>query len=396
MKITWADRMASMENPAVTQILKIAQRADVISFAGGLPAAYSFPVPELSTALQAVLSEQGASALQYGVTQGYDPLRQWVAGRMSSQGVSCGAANVLITNGSQQVIDLICRAVINPGDHIAVENPTYLAALQVFKGAQANLLPVPLDQDGMDVDALAKRIKQTRPKLIYVNPTFQNPTGVTMGLERRRQLARIAAEYEVIVLEDNPYGELRYSGQNLPAIKSFAGGEWVMLAGTISKIIAPGLRVGWAVASEEIIDKITTVKQMSDVLTNSLTQRAVYQYVTSFNLDEHIQEIAGKYRLQRDIMLETMRQAFPPDVAWIVPDGGMFVWVTLPDSIDATALLTVAVEEEKVAYVPGTPFYADNTGHNTMRLNFSNSTPELIREGITKLGALLYRYMSKG
>lgn len=396
MKFNWAERLAGMENPAVTQILKITQRTDIISFAGGLPAAYSFPVPELSIALQTVLQEQGAVALQYGISQGYAPLREWVAHRMSTQGIICSDANVIITNGSQQVIDLICRAAINPGDCIAVENPTYLAALQVFKGAQAKLLPIPLDQGGMDVDALAKVIKQTRPKLIYVNPTFQNPTGVTMGLERRKALARIAAENEVIVLEDNPYGELRYSGENLPAIKSFPGGEWVMLAGTISKIIAPGLRVGWAVASEEIIDKMTTVKQMSDVLTNSLTQRAVHKYVTSFNLDEHIKEIAAKYREQRDTMLEAMSQAFPREVTWIAPDGGMFVWVTLPENLDATKLLPVAVEEEKVAYVPGAPFYADDAGHNTMRLNFSNSTPELIRDGIGKLGTLLHRCMNKG
>lgn len=395
MKISWAERLAGMENPAVTEILKITQKNDIISFAGGLPAAYSFPVPELSSALEAVLNEQGATALQYGISQGYAPLREWVADRMSRQGIACSGANVLITNGSQQVIDLICRAAINPGDYIAVENPTYLAALQVFKGAQAKLLSIPLDQGGMDIDALVKGIKQTKPKLIYVNPTFQNPTGVTMGVERRQRLARIAAENEIIVLEDNPYGELRYSGKDLPAIKSFPGGEWVMLAGTISKIIAPGLRVGWAVAAEAIIDKLTTVKQMSDVLTNSLTQRAVHKYVTSFNLDEHIKEIAVKYQEQRDTMLEAMAQAFPKEVTWMVPDGGMFVWVTLPEGFDATNLLAVAVAEEKVAYVPGTPFYADNTGHNTMRLNFSNSTPELIREGIAKLGALLHRCMDK-
>jgi 2-aminoadipate transaminase len=391
MHINWAERMSGMENSAVKQILKIIQRTDVISFAGGLPAAYSFPVTELADAFQAVLKGQGPTSLQYGLTEGYGPLREWVSRRIQAQGVQAFAANVLITSGSQQVIDLICRTLINPGDYIAVENPTYLAAIQVFSGAQARLLPVPLREDGMDVDELVKTIKQNRPKLIYINPTFQNPTGVTMGMERRRQLAQIAAEYEILLIEDNPYGELRYSGTDVPAVKSFPGGEWVILAGTISKIIAPGLRVGWAIAGEQIIDKMATVKQMSDVLTDSLTQRAVYQYVATYDLDAHIQEIAAKYREQRDIMLETISATFPQGVRWIVPDGGMFIWVTLPEHIDTTKLLSVAIEEEKVAFVPGTPFYVGDAGYNTMRLNFSNSTPELIRTGISKLGALLHR-----
>lgn len=387
--------MAGMENQAVEEILKVAQRTDIISFAGGLPAAYSFPVPELSAAFETVLREQGAGALQYGISQGYAPLREWIAKRAGSQGITCSADQVIITNGSQQVIDVICRALLNPGDCIAVENPTYLAALQIFQGAQAKLLPVPFDEEGMDVDALATMIKQTRPKLIYTIPTFHNPTGVTMGTERRRKLARIAAENEVILIEDNPYGELRYDGETLPAIKSFPGGEWVMFASTMSKIIAPGLRIGWAVAPAEIIHKMNTVKQMSDVLTNSLTQRAVYQYVTSFDLDAHIMDIVEKYREQRDVMLETMSRTFPQGVSWTVPEGGMFLWVTLPDGVDAAKLLPVAVEEEKVAFVPGSPFYADETGSNTMRLNFSNATPEIIREGIGKLGALLTRSIGK-
>ncbi|MCX7781501.1 MAG: PLP-dependent aminotransferase family protein, partial [Negativicutes bacterium] len=212
MRMLWADRVAAMESAAIKQILKTTQRTDVISFAGGLPAAYSFPVAELSAAFTAVLAEQGAAALQYGVTEGYEPLREWVANRLKQQQVNCTSANVLIANGSQQVIDLIARAVINPGDYIALENPTYLAALQVFKGTQAKFLPIPLDDGGMDVAALEKAVRHTRPKLIYVIPTFQNPTGVTMGVERRCQLARIAAEYEIPVIEDNPYGELRYSG----------------------------------------------------------------------------------------------------------------------------------------------------------------------------------------
>lgn len=393
MTITWADRMSSMENPAVKEILAITQRTDVVSFAGGLPASSAFPVEGIAASFTAALEEQGASALQYGITEGYIPLREWVADRLQGQGITCTAKNVLIANGSQQVIDLIARTMLNPGDYVAVENPSYLSALQVFKGAQANILPIPLDNEGMRVDILAEVLEKKRPKFIYVIPTFQNPTGVTMSLERRRQLAELAEKYEVPVLEDNPYGELRFGGKPLPALKSFGNSKWIMYAGTVSKIIAPGLRLGWVVAEEEIIDKLATAKQLSDILTNSLTQRALYHYVTHFNLDEHINDIVGQYRVRRDAMLQSIEENFPPGVTWTVPDGGMFVWVTLPPKLDANKLLPIAIEEEQVAFVPGTPFYADDSGHNTLRLNYSSSTPELIKTGMAKLGALLRRHL---
>ncbi|SDF08179.1 PLP-dependent aminotransferase family protein [Sporolituus thermophilus] len=393
MNINWAERMSCMENPAVKAILAITQRSDVISFAGGLPSARAFPVEGLAAAFAAVLNEQGAAALQYGISEGYEPLRAWVADRAGRQGIRCTAANVLIGNGSQQIIDLIARTMLDPGDYVALENPTYLSAVQVFKGAQARFLPIPLDQEGMRVDILAEQIKKVRPKFIYVNPTFQNPTGVTMTVERRRQLAQLAAEHEIPVIEDNPYGELRYSGEPLPAVKSFPGGDWVIYAGTVSKIVAPGLRVGWAIASETIVDKLATAKQLTDVLTNSLTQRALHRFVTEQELDQHIAMIVKQYRQQRDVMLAAMEEHFPSGVTWTVPDGGMFIWVTLPATINTNDLLPVAIEEEKVAYVPGTPFHADDSGYNTMRLNFSNSTPDLIRTGVARLGALFKRHL---
>jgi 2-aminoadipate transaminase len=378
-----------MEDPAIKDLLKTMQRPDVIALSAGSPAPSSFPVAELSAAFSAVLTEQGASSLQYGISEGYIPLRKWVSARVSRQGIQCGTENVLIGNGSQQILDLIARILLNPGDYVAVENPTYLAALQIFKGYQAQLLPIPMDQDGMLVDQLEAVIQTKRPKFIYVIPTFQNPTGVSMSLERRRRLAELAVRYEIPVIEDNPYGELHYEGEALPAIKSLADSPWLLYAGTASKIIAPGLRLGWLVAHPDFIDRVATAKQTTDVLSNSLTQRAVHRYVTDNDLDAHIETIVKQYRIQRDMMMAAMEQYFPVGVKWQIPHGGMFVWVTLPEGMDAAALLPMVIEQAKVSYVPGTPFYADNSGANTLRLNFSNPTPELITEGIERLGKVL-------
>lgn len=388
MNIKWADGVSGMDNPAVNNVLKIIQRNDIISFAGGLPSARSFPINELAAAFHSTLLEEGAAALQYGVADGYEPLRSWVAARLQKQGINCKTGNIIITNGSQQVLDLACRLLVNPGDAIAVENPTYLAAIQVFKGAQARLLPIPVDAQGMNVDELAKVLEYERPKFIYVNPTFQNPTGATMSIQRRSQLAQLGARYQVPIVEDNPYGELRYDGTPVPPIKSFPGGEWVLYAGTISKIVAPGLRIGWMAAEEEFVTKMASAKQLSDVLTNSLTQRALYRYLSDNDIDGHINTIVAQYKEQKNSMLEAMRTFFPAEVTWTLPDGGMFIWATLPEHMDTTKLLSEAIKE-KVAFVPGTPFYTDNRGHNTMRLNFSNSTPELIYTGMERLGKLL-------
>lgn len=389
MNYLWAERLSGMENPAVKNLLKIMQRSDIISFSAGSPAPDSFPVKELSAAFSAVLAEQGPGALQYGLSEGYGPLREWVASRVGRFGLRCAPENVLIANGSQQVIDFVARILLDPGDWVAVENPTYLAALQVFKGYQARFLPIPMDQDGMMVDRLEETLKTIRPKFIYVNPTFQNPTGISLSLERRRKLAELAIRYEIPLIEDNPYGELRYEGEDLPAITSLFDSPWLMYAGTVSKIIAPGLRLGWLVAHPEFIDRMATAKQLSDVLSNSLTQRAVHRYVTDNDLDAHIDSIVKKYRIQRDTMVQAMERHFPASVRWQTPHGGMFIWVALPIGVDASTLLTQVIEEAKVAYVPGLPFFADDSGSNTLRLNFSNSSPEQIELGIERLGKVL-------
>ncbi|MDU4959759.1 MAG: PLP-dependent aminotransferase family protein [Sporomusaceae bacterium] len=389
MDYAWAERLSGMEDPAIKNLLKTMQRPDVISLSAGSPAPDSFPVAELAAAFNAVLADQGAAALQYGVSEGYLPLRQWVADRAARQGIRCGSEQVMITNGSQQALDLIARILLDPGDYVAVENPTYLAALQVFRGYQARLLPIDMDQDGMRIDQLEAVIQKQRPKFIYVIPTFQNPTGISMNLERRRQLAALADHYQIPLIEDNPYGELLYEGEALPAIKSFSDSRWLLYAGTASKIIAPGLRLGWLIAHPDFIDRAATAKQAGDVLSNSLTQRAVYRYVTDNDLEAHVQSIIERYRQQRDVMLEAMHQYFPAGVKWQTPHGGMFLWVTLPEGTDASDLLPLAVEQAKVSYVPGPPFYAERGGANTLRLNFSNPAPDLIREGIKRLGDLL-------
>lgn len=395
MNYQWAQRLTGMENPELKNLLKIMQRSDIISFSAGSPAPDSFPVDGLSAAFSAVLAEQGASALQYGISEGYGPLREWVSKRVGRFGIQCGLENVLIGNGSQQIIDFIARILLDPGDYVVVENPTYLAALQVFKGYQARFIPIPMDQNGMIVDRLEAVLQTARPKFIYVNPTFQNPTGISLSLERRRHLAELAIKYEIPLIEDNPYGELRYEGEDLPAIASMADSPWLMYAGTSSKIIAPGLRVGWLVAHPEFIDRVATAKQLSDVLSNSLTQRAVHRYVTDNDLDSHVESIVKQYRVQRDAMLDSMQQCFPSNVTWQSPNGGMFVWVTLPAEVDASSLLPLAIEQAKVAYVPGLPFFADGSGGNTLRLNFSNSSPELIVTGIERLGKLLEKQFAK-
>lgn len=391
MNIKWADRVATMEDPAVKSLLKLTQRTDIISFAGGLPSARTFPVEPLAAAYSAVLREQGGAALQYSLAEGFPPLREWLAARMSGLGIACGPENIVITSGSQQAIDFIGRLLLNPGDCIAVESPAYLAALQPFRSYQASFLPVPMDDDGMDVDALVRSLKKVRPQFIYVNPTYQNPTGITMGMQRRRQLGALAAEQQIPLLEDNPYGELRFDGPELSPVKGVADSDWAMYTGTFSKIIAPGLRVGWLIAHPDIAAKVAAAKQLSDILTNSLTQRALYRYLIDNDLDAHIAAIADQYRRQRDAMLAAMSAHFPPSVSWTTPRGGMFIWVTLPERYDARALLSKAIDEEKVAYVPGTPFHTDGSGHNTFRLSFANADGEEIAAGISRLGALLTR-----
>lgn len=386
MKYPYAERVGLMESSAIREILKVTQEPDMISFAGGLPAPELFPLEGIEDAFREALSNE-SSALQYSNTEGYLPLREYIASKMQQDGMRVRAENVLITNGSQQALDLMAKLFINPGDVVLVEQPSYLGALQVFRSYQSRFVDIPTDDEGIDVDDLESAIREYHPKLIYLTPTFKNPTGVTLTAGRRRAVAVLAEKYHVPMIEDDPYRELRYQGQPVPPIKSFDGSGWVIYIGSFSKTIAPGLRLGWIATEEELMSKLVLAKQGTDLHTGTLVQRGVYNYLVHYNILDHIERIRAEYGRRRDVMLQEMDERFPEHISWTHPDGGMFLWVTLPEGINTMNLLNRAIKE-KVAYVPGATFYPNGGGLHTLRLNFSNSTPMTIKTGIQRLAQL--------
>ena len=381
-----AKRMSGVQASAIREILKVTERPDVLSFAGGLPAPEAFPVAAIAQAHADVLAKDAAAALQYGPTEGYGPLRAWVAERMTRRGRPSRAEQVLITAGAQQGIDLVGKALIDPGDTVVVEAPSYLAALQSFSTCEARFATVPSDEQGMCTDALERVLREERPRLIYLVPNFQNPRGTTLPLERRLQIARLAAEHEVMVLEDDPYGELRYRGKALPPIAGLVPGAPVIHLGSFSKTLAPGLRLGYAVADEPLIRALTIAKQAADLHTGSLSQRAVARLFEIFDYEAHLRELRRLYGERLEAMLASLDRFLPPGSQWTRPEGGLFVWVRLPRGLDAQALLGDAMRE-RVAFVPGAPFYPADPCKETLRLNFSNRPPALIGEGMARLGA---------
>jgi len=381
-----AKRMSGVQASAIREILKVTERPDVLSFAGGLPAPEAFPVAAIAQAHADVLAKDAAAALQYGPTEGYGPLRAWVAERMTWRGRPSRAEQVLITAGAQQGIDLVGKALIDPGDTVVVEAPSYLAALQSFSTCEARFATVPSDEQGMCTDALERVLREERPRLIYLVPNFQNPRGTTLPLERRLQIARLAAEHEVMVLEDDPYGELRYRGKALPPIAGLVPGAPVIHLGSFSKTLAPGLRLGYAVADEPLIRALTIAKQAADLHTGSLSQRAVARLFEIFDYEAHLRELRRLYGERLEAMLASLDRFLPPGSQWTRPEGGLFVWVRLPRGLDAQALLGDAMRE-RVAFVPGAPFYPADPCKETLRLNFSNRPPALIGEGMARLGA---------
>lgn len=393
MNYAFAQRVSQMESSVIREILKVTERPEVISFAGGLPAPELFPLKEVRDAFCHVLESGDPCVLQYSTTEGFLPLREYIAGKMQEKNVDAGPDNVLITNGSQQALDLLAKLFINPGDVVLVEKPSYLGALQTFRSYQACFVAVPADEEGIDVEELELAIKNSRPKLIYLTPTFKNPTGVTMSLARRHAVIGVLERYGVPLIEDDPYGELRYAGEPLPPLKSFDRSGRVIYLSTFSKTIAPGLRLGWIVADQVLIRKLVLAKQGTDLHTGTLVQRAVQRYLENSDVSGHIRAIRAEYGRRRNVMLEEMEKNFPDVVTWTRPEGGMFLWVILPERFDTVQLLNRAVEEN-VAYVPGAPFYPGGTGLNTMRLNYSNSTPEQIREGIKRLARLFGAFLN--
>jgi 2-aminoadipate transaminase len=403
METRWIDRYAqrtrAMRSSVVRELLKLTTEPDVISFAGGLPAADLFPVDEFQAACHRVLAERGAEALQYSTTEGERPLREMIARHTSRYGITVNPDNVLITSGSQQALDLIGKVFLNPGDHVLVERPTYVGALQAWNAYQAEYLPVAVDEDGMRADDLDAALR-SGPKFIYALPNFQNPTGVTLSLERRRALIRLADQHGVPILEDDPYGQLRYEGAHLPPLvtldaeyRSVPGAGYsgnVIYLSTFSKTLAPGLRLGWVIGPPDVIQRLAQAKQGVDLHTSTLVQLIAFEVARSGFLDNHVRRLRDAYRSRRDAMLSAMDRSFPKTVRWTKPLGGLFIWATLPDGSDAAAVLKAALPE-RVAFVPGSAFFTDGTGRNTLRLNFTNASPDRIEEGISRLGRVLTR-----
>ena len=406
MSTAWTSRYAArtkgLTSSAIRDLLKVIQKPGMISFAGGLPAPDVFPVQRFKEACHKVLTEQASNALQYGATEGYEPLRELIANNMARYGIKARVENVLITSGSQQALDLIGKLFINAGDHVLVEAPTYLGALQAFNICGAEYLAVPSDENGLRTDLLEAPLR-SGPKFMYVLPNFQNPAGTTLSEGRRHELVLLADRYGIPIVEDDPYGQLRYEGEHLPPLvvldrenlrrdKGYSIGNVIYLS-TFSKTLAPGLRLGWIVAPPEVIGKLAQLKQGADLHTSTFTQFVAYEVARDGFLDSHVKLIRQVYRERRDVMLQALQEFFPPAVTWTHPQGGLFLWVTLPQSLDIQAIFRSALEQN-VAFVPGDSFYANDSrdkneceGCRHMRLNFSNATPEQIREGIRRLAA---------
>ncbi len=401
MEKTWeknfAKRTKNMQSSAIRELLKISNMPGVISFAGGLPSPDVFPIEEFKAACNKVLTEDGAAALQYSTTEGHLPLRQQICQQSARYGIHVNPENILITNGSQQALDLIGKIFIDPGDKVLVEAPTYLGAIQAWRVYGAEFITVDTDEHGMIPESLESKMDQN-PKLLYVLPNFQNPMGCTLSAERRVKIAEIAARYNIPIIEDDPYGQLRYEGAHIPPVlvsdaklhgnhsNDYHGN--VIYLSTFSKILAPGLRLAWVIAPKSVIFKLVQAKQGADLHTATFTQMVAYEVSKNGFLEKHIPKIREVYRQRRDLMIEMIAEAFPPEAQYIHPEGGLFLWVTVPPQINLEEILPIAVEL-KVAFVPGTPFYANGGGHNSMRLNFSFASEEMLREGMNRLGKVL-------
>ncbi len=390
---TFAKRAASMETSAIRDILKVTENPDIISFAGGLPAPELFPVEGIRRACLDVLKNEGPQSLQYSLSTGIRPLRQFLAQRLKKRGIEVAEENLLVTGGSQQGLDIIGKAFLDSGAVILTENPTYLGAIQAFSAYRPVYVTVAMDEEGMLVDQVEEKIKKYHPRFIYTVPTFQNPTGRTMSHKRRIQLVELAKKYSIPIVDDNPYSELRYSGEEAPSIKAIAG-DWVIQLGTFSKIVSPGLRIGWMAAPLDLMPVLEKMKQALDLHTNTFSQYVIWEYCKEGRLEKHIERLKDAYRKRRDVMLESMQEFMPEEVFWTKPEGGLFLWVRLPNGTNSLQLLKVAIDN-KVAYVPGTGFYPNGGGENTLRMNFSNASEEKIREGVKRLAGVFKEHIQR-
>ena len=389
----FSERILKTPASFIREILKVIQQDDIISFAGGLPNPVSFPKEALKESMERVIDQYGDEVFQYSSTEGYQPLREWVAKRYRDEyGMDVQAEDILITTGSQQALDLMGKVLINPKDALAIEEPGYLGAIQAFTVFEPDFCPVPLMDDGIDLEKLEQILRERDVKLLYTVPNFQNPTGLTYSVEKRKALCSLLNRYSAYLIEDDPYGQLKFQGEVLPYIGSF-GLKRSVLFGTISKIITPGMRLGWICTKDkELMQHLVTAKQAADLHSNIFAQYAVYDYLMNHELKEHIDKIKDLYKEQSDAMLKAMKDFFPDTVTYTLPEGGMFVWGSLPEGESSLELFDRAMKE-KVAFVPGNPFYVDDQKPvPTFRLNYTNSEPEVIREGIRRLGKLMEIY----
>ena len=388
----FAGRAARVQPSAIREFLSLATDPTITSFAGGYPDATLFPMAQLREIHAELLTSANATSLQYTASDGLPALRALVAARLSADGMPCGPDDVLITQGGQQGLDLTARLFIDPGDVIVTENPTFLGALIAFNPTEPAYRPVPMDEGGLDVEALAEVLRTTPGvKLIYTVPDFQNPTGVTLATDRRRRLVELAEEFDVMVLEDTPYRELRYDGERLPTIKSFDRSGRVVHLGSFSKILAPGLRLGWVLAAPEIREKLALLKLAADTQNGTLNMRAATAYLERHDVEAHIAEMLPTYRRKRDLMLATMAEAFPPGVSWTMPEGGLFTWATFPPGFDAAAFQRdLLIPRAKVIIVPGATFFAAVEEPHHARLSFSGVPDDRLAAGVRAMGALLH------
>ena len=397
MAAPWAHRYAqrtkSAKSSIIRELLKLTQNPEIISFAGGLPAPEVFPVARFQEACHRVLQTQAAAALQYGPTEGYRPLREYIVAHMARYGILANVDNVLITSGSQQALDLIAKLLINRGDRILVESPTYVGALQAFDLMGAEYVTVPIDDDGLQTCEMEQALR-SGPKFMYILPNFQNPGGVTLSRSRRDELVLLSDKYGIPIVEDDPYGQLRYEGEhitplvvldrtNLARDSGYKLGNVIYLS-TFSKVLAPGLRLGWIVAPPDVIVRLSQIKQSTDLHTSSFVQMVAYEAARDGFIDDHVKLIRRVYTERRNAMLEALQDFFPPEVSWTHPQGGLFLWVTMPPGVDSRRLLDAALRQN-VAFVPGEAFFPNGDPSSHMRLNFSNAQPEQIREGIRRL-----------
>lgn len=385
-----------MKRSIIREMLKLTKTQDIISFSPGLPDPTIFPTKDLSEVTRIVLEREGEIALQYSPTEGVDALKEVLIKHLSKDGVKISNEEILIITASQQGLDLVSKIFLNPGDSIICGLPTYLGGLSAFLAYGAEVLGVEVDEEGMNIGILKEKLKNLKKpaKFIYVIPDFQNPAGVTMSHDHRKELLQLAEEYDLLILEDSPYRDLRYEGENVPSLQSMSHSGRVITIYTLSKILSPGMRLGWTVASPEIIRKLVTAKQATDLCTPAFTQCVVNEFCRRNLLYKYIEKLRSIYRKKMHVMLEALEDCMPEEVKWTKPEGGLFLWITLPQGVDTSAMLKDAIQEEGVAYTPGIAFFADGKGQNTMRLNFSYPSVLQIREGVERLARIIKKKLT--